>query len=795
MFSNFLFDILINISSFSVKQKEMQISEKCWKPPCKYRCRYGLSGSNLVDSCGVHGRGTGRIELLNKKFKPIISSDNNEDIIFIDIGAEDFDLNDNTISSSEPINHINNKKTGCQEEGCLVKRPSYGYPGTRKGLYCSKHGKPKGMSDVKNKKCRCGKSLPSFGRPGEKRECCFECKEPGMENVVSKMCETCDTVRSTYGFEKGTPTHCQGCSKQGMTNVVSKMCEVCDIVQPTYGFEKGKATHCKECSKPGMKNVKDKICGVCNSVQPTYGFVKGKPTHCKKCSIPGMKNVKDKMCEACDQVRPTYGFEKGKATHCQGCSKLGMKNVYHKMCEVCNDVHPIYGFLKGKATHCQGCSKPEMKDVINRMCEACDGVRPNYGFEKGEATHCKGCSKPGMMNGISKMCELCDDVQATYGFIKGKATHCNKCSKPGMKNVKDRMCEVCDDVRPTYGFEKGKATHCNKCSKTGMKDVVNKMCEEFNCKSLANHGIPGNLKTLCTQHKKIGMIRNPRRKCRQPNCNEIALFGDTTHEFCESHSNPDMHNFIERECISCHLPEILNSQMKCINCDEVHFMGRRLLKQNKVRDMVLARNYKFDSCDKIIEGSCDRERPDFIFQKEKHIVIIEVDENQHGSYHNNVTFRGVPTDCETVRMINIVHSFGGLKVIFIRYNPDQFKVNGIKQEVTDLKRHDTLISYLKYYLEMDIPDDKDNWLQVKYLFYDDYDPSNTELIKIPIEYGNLNEEDFNEYNEFEGYEQDIDFEGEYDFKNEKNNEYDISNENSTLPKNIDDCSDGYSIDI
>jgi hypothetical protein len=62
-------------------------------------------------------------------------------------------------------------------------------------------------------------------------------------------------------------------------------------------------------------------------------------------------------------------------------------------------------------------------------------------------------------------------------------------------------------------------------------------------------------------------------------------------------------------------------------------------------------------------GSCGRERPDAMYDLGTHIVIVECDEHQHKSY---------PCECEQARMINIGQTFGGLRVLFVRFNPDTY---------------------------------------------------------------------------------------------------------------------------
>ena len=65
------------------------------------------------------------------------------------------------------------------------------------------------MIDIKNKRCVCGKSQPTFGNIGDKMpSCCVSCKSVNMVDIKSKICLTplCG-IRSTPKF-KGFCSRC-----------------------------------------------------------------------------------------------------------------------------------------------------------------------------------------------------------------------------------------------------------------------------------------------------------------------------------------------------------------------------------------------------------------------------------------------------------------------------------------------------------------------------------------------------------------------------------------------------------
>ena len=510
----------------------------------------------------------------------------------------------------------------------------------------------------------------------------------------------------------------------GISGNLTKMgcySERCSVQHLTYGYEKGKGVSCAKHKRGGMVNVIHRMCSKCQNKHPIFGTVGGKPEYCGNCREPNMVNIRDRMCLKCQKKRPTFGLSGGKAEYCGDCKEPNMVNVISKMCSKCQKKRPTFGLPGGKVEYCGDCKEINMVDGRHRMCSKCQKKRPIFGLPGGKAEYCGDCKEPNMTDVQNIKCLHCQKKQSIFGLPGGKAEYCGDCKEPNMTNVQTRKCSRCQKKRPIFGLPGGKAEYCGDCKERNMVNVADRMCSK--CDKYAWYGIPGHLPSSCAQHVTLGMISNPRKRCLIDKCFEISLYGYNTHEYCEQHCQGDMNNYIERECQSCHLPEILNTEMKCRNCDQDHFMRRRLVKQDKVRDVLLAREFEFDSNDRQIGDSCDRERPDFIYYRDKHVVIVEVDENQH---------RGYAIECETIRMINIFYSFAGLKTIFIRYNPDSFKLEGKKQEIGDARRHDVLISWLKYCLDVDLPEDDDNFLQVVYLYYHEFEEGKAQLHKIPV---------------------------------------------------------------
>lgn len=71
--------------------------------------------------------------------------------------------------------------------------------------------------------------------------------------------------------------------------------------------------------------------------------------------------------------------------------------------------------------------------------------------------------------------------------------------------------------------------------------------------------------------------------------------------------------------------------------------------------------------DKRIEGGCSKRRPDGFIDVLTHVVIVEIDEDQHRSYNEM---------CENRRMMELSVDVAHRPIVFIRLNPDEYVKGG-----------------------------------------------------------------------------------------------------------------------
>jgi hypothetical protein len=511
-------------------------------------------------------------------------------------------------------------------------------------------------------RCKLCKKHASFNFKGEKGgKYCADHKQPDMFNVIHKTCsyDSCDK-RPHFNF-KG--------KKQG------KFC----------------AVH----KEPDMVDVKNKTCEVddCDKI-PTFNF-KGEKggKFCFDHKQPDMVNVKDKTCseDGCDK-RPNFNFKgKKQGKFCSDHKQPDMVNVISKTCEEDGcDKQPIFNFKGEKGgKYCSDHKQPDMVNVRDKTCSevGCDKI-PNFNF-KGEK--------------------------------QGK--YCSVHKQPYMVDVKNKICsEDGCDKKPNFNFKGEKlGKYCFDHKESGMVDVKHKTCEEDSCDKQVSYGLLGQGKTHCAQHRLKDMITQPNRKCIS--CEELGCFEYQNFRYCEEHKPDvsDVFNLGLYKCISCGLLGVLINN-KCETCDPDVIKKRTKAKENRIRDIFISLKIPFVQ-DRILESSsCGRERPDFVIDCGSHLVIFEVDENQHSSY---------ACECEQTRMINIAQA-AGMPVTYIRYNPDIYQPHGKQKMQTNEQREKRMLEYLKFSMK-NSPTDKGDFANVLYLFYDDHDntkPAWFSLIKL-----------------------------------------------------------------
>jgi hypothetical protein len=209
-------------------------------------------------------------------------------------------------------------------------------------------------------------------------------------------------------------------------------------------------------------------------------------------------------------------------------------------------------------------------------------------------------------------------------------------------------------------------SYCRECNGSAYCDhgKLRKLCRE--CPDGGGAYCPcGKLKQVCKKCRGNGLCRHERPKA------ECRVCHPESSRFCKE----CQHTYASRDkyrpyCVSCFVhkfPEDERSKHACKKYAELKVKAYL----TDVFPEVFTHNRM------LILGSCDnphRRLIDFFTVINNVLLAIEVDEHQHRSYDK---------DDEIQRVNEIFHNLDfSTRMVFIRFNPDGFKVNGKQRRVS-----------------------------------------------------------------------------------------------------------------
>jgi len=300
------------------------------------------------------------------------------------------------------------------------------------------------------------------------------------------------------------------------------------------------------------------------------------------------------------------------------------------------------------------CATHKLEDMINVKHKTCahEGCKtlPTYNLPGQKvAIYCATHKSEDMVNVINKTCahDGCKK-QPVYNAPGQKvAIYCATHKLDNMINVKAKTCaqEGCQKI-PAFNFPGQKvAIYCSTHKLDNMINVVSKTCTHDGCKKQPVYNAPGqNVAIYCATHKLDNMI-----DVKTPHCKS----GKT---ICENKANPTRFGY----CLHCfnNLPEFKD-----------HILTKNYKnKERSVADFVCSRYPMYDwVLDHRVNDGCSLRRPDILCDFGSHLVLVEVDENQHKQYN---------TTCEHRRIMELSQDVNHRPIVFIRFNPDGYTVNG-----------------------------------------------------------------------------------------------------------------------
>ena len=565
----------------------------------------------------------------------------------------------------------------------------------------------------------------------------------------NKVCSSCKKNIDINDFLSESKTYftCVTCRNRKSEKRRKNICEECGI-RANYNFANIKfGIRCSKHKEIGMIDVKHKTCiHIGCKKQPVFN-IEGEitPRFCVEHKEIGMIDIKHKKCQYTDcKKRPTFNIEGEICPRfCTDHKEIEMINVVSKTCQ-------YNGCKKQPAFNIEGEIFPRfcvehkeigMINVKNKTCEYGDCEKiPTFNVE-GElkARFCVEHKEIGMINVKNKTCQYIGCRKQPVFNIEAelKARFCKDHKEIEMINVVKKKCKHTGcKKQPTFNNEGENPRFCGEHKEIGMIDVTHKICNHKNCNTRASFGYINQLPIRCTRHKLPLMFLKRKVKCQEENCYEISEYGKDEPVHCFNHRKEDDLCLLGQTCKNCGREnELCNSEQLCLTyCRpvELSINAKKIIKKKEALILsYLDKNIK--TCikpidDRIIDNSCVKRRPDRVYDCGSFFVIIEVDENQHSKYTNGCSFDKKTQENRRMCQIHEALSNGMIPVIFLRFNPDNFKVNGKLQKLNMQKRLDILSKWVSYCLNLkedfNVPS-----IRIKYLFYDEYEETNSEFIQ------------------------------------------------------------------
>jgi hypothetical protein len=314
---------------------------------------------------------------------------------------------------------------------------------------------------------------------------------------------------------------------------------------------------------------------------------------------------------------------------------------------------------------------------MRKKCIECN-ITANFNIKGKSGLYCFKHKLDNMINVYKKTCihDNCGSLP-TYNLpCEKNGIYCAKHKLSGMIDVKHRKCIDCG-ILPSFNLKGNQIPlYCLTHKKEGMVNVVNNTCLE--CEVRPTFNIVGQKKGLyCLTHKKEGMVDIKHKKCLE--CEVRPTFnivGQKKGLYCSTHKKEGMIDVLNKTCKSDWCSTIANNNKYdgyCLRCFIYLFPDKPVSRNYKTKEYSVVEFVKtkfphFDFiADKIISGGCSRRRPDLFLDILYQIIIIEVDENQHTDYN---------CSCENKRLMELSQDLGHRPIVFIRFNPDDYKKDG-----------------------------------------------------------------------------------------------------------------------
>jgi hypothetical protein len=281
---------------------------------------------------------------------------------------------------------------------------------------------------------------------------------------------------------------------------------------------------------------------------------------------------------------------------------------------------------------------------IKTGCKECGGSAfCEHGIKKEICRECGG-SQICKHNKRKAVCRECNGS----AFCKHSKiiSSCRECGGSAFCKH-NKWKSICKDCCGSQICEHGKIkSRCKECGGSGIceHDKIKSYCKDCRGSQICNHD---KVKSRCKECGGSALCKHDKLKRYCKECDGSALCKS---DHCETKGIKKYNGY----CLPC-----------CIQvCPEIEVSRNYKTKEKDVVDRIKSTFPNFTwIADKKIKDGCSLRRPDLFLDMGSHIIIVEVDENQHSDYD---------CSCEHKRLMQISQDVWHRPIVFIRFNPDAY---------------------------------------------------------------------------------------------------------------------------
>lgn len=277
------------------------------------------------------------------------------------------------------------------------------------------------------------------------------------------------------------------------------------------------------------------------------------------------------------------------------------------------------------------------KYIHNNIIRIWDGKKLRCEHNRETPSRCKDCDGK----------DICEH--------KRRRSHCKQCGGNQICKHQRQKSQCMDCKGKGICEHKRRRANCKECHGGNICNHQRQrsQCKYCGGKNICQHKIQRSHCKIC---KGSNICKHNKRKERCKECGGSELCKSP---WCDLQIR---NNKYDGYCLACFVNNPENYNKPVVR----NYKTKELHVKNYIQESFPNHNWIYD---KKIEDGCSKRRPDLMIDLLTHVIIVEIDEEQHNNYDSL---------CENMRVMQISQDNAHRPSVFIRFNPDSYTRYGQK---------------------------------------------------------------------------------------------------------------------